>query len=70
MRAQVKMALDKGLCKPHDHIVVVQRIHGDFCVKVISVDSLGSGIATSNMVQSSSFTHLTDLTRVPTVHPA
>ena len=63
------MALDKGLCKPQDHIVVVQRIHGDFTVKVVSVDSLGSGIATSTMMQSSSFTHLTDLARVDTINP-
>jgi hypothetical protein len=28
----------------HNHVVAVQRIHDDFCVKVVSVDSLGAGI--------------------------
>lgn len=31
------------LVKPNDHVVVVQRIHDDFCVKILSVDALGRG---------------------------
>lgn len=40
----VAAAAQMGLVQPHDHIVVVQRIHEDFCVKIVSVDELGSGI--------------------------
>lgn len=32
----VAMACRAGLVKPHDHVVCVQRIHEDFCVKVRS----------------------------------
>lgn len=39
----VVMAGRVGLVKPHDHVVCVQRIHDDFCVKIISVDELGAG---------------------------
>jgi pyruvate kinase len=33
-----------GLVQPHAHVVAVQRIHNDFCVKVVAVDALGGGI--------------------------
>jgi pyruvate kinase len=30
--------------KPNNHVVAVQRIHDDFCVKIVSVDAMGAGI--------------------------
>ncbi|EFJ40338.1 cytosolic pyruvate kinase [Volvox carteri f. nagariensis] len=43
LQEAVVMASRVGLVKPHDHVVCVQRIHDDFCVKIISVDELGAG---------------------------
>ncbi|GIL75743.1 hypothetical protein Vretimale_15284 [Volvox reticuliferus] len=50
----VVMASRVGLVKPHDHVVCVQRIHDDFCVKIISVDELGAGIKRDDAVMSHS----------------
>ncbi len=33
-----------GIISPHNHVVAVQRIHEDFCVKIVSVDDMGAGI--------------------------
>lgn len=33
-----------GIVGPNNHVVAVQRIHEDFCVKIVSVDSCGAGI--------------------------
>jgi hypothetical protein len=33
-----------GIVKPNNHVVAVQRIHDDFCVKIVSVDAMGAGI--------------------------
>lgn len=55
----VKQAHLRGFCCAGDHVVVVQRIHGDFCVKVVSVNELGSGIQEMN--PSSSHTCLPSL---------
>lgn len=33
-----------GIVKPNNHVVAVQRIHEDFCVKIVSVDAMGAGI--------------------------
>lgn len=38
------MAGKLGIVKPHNHVVAVQRIHDDFCVKIFSVDARGAGI--------------------------
>lgn len=38
-----------GIVRPHDHVVAVQRIHDDFCVKIVSVDALGAGIKRINL---------------------
>lgn len=40
----ISMAGKLGIVKPHNHVVAVQRIHDDFCVKIFSVDSRGAGI--------------------------
>ncbi len=40
----VKHAASLGLVKPLDHVVVVQRVHDDFCVKIVSVARSGRGI--------------------------
>lgn len=40
----VKHAGRLGLVKPMDHVVVVQRVHEDFCVKIVSVSQTGRGI--------------------------
>lgn len=40
----ILVAAQVGLVKPHQHVVCVQRIHEDFCVKIVSVDALGAGI--------------------------
>lgn len=39
----VAVAGRMGLVKPHDHVVCVQRIHDDFCVKIVAVDEMGGG---------------------------
>lgn len=39
----VAVAGRMGLVKPHDHVVCVQRIHDDFCVKIVAVDEMGEG---------------------------
>jgi pyruvate kinase len=46
----VAVASRMGIVKPHDHVVAVQRIHDDFCVKIVSVDALGAGIKRINLV--------------------
>jgi hypothetical protein len=38
------MAGKLGIVKPNNHVVAVQRIHDDFCVKIFSVDARGAGI--------------------------
>lgn len=40
----IMAAARMGIVKPHNHVVAVQRIHDDFCVKIVSVDSMGAGI--------------------------
>ncbi len=30
--------------QPHDHVVVLQRVHEDFCVKIVGVSESGMGI--------------------------
>lgn len=36
-----------GLVKPNDQIVCVQRVHDDFCVKILAVNTNGTGILRS-----------------------
>ena len=43
MDEAVLVASRMGLVEPNNHVVVVQRMHESFCVKVISVDELGRG---------------------------
>ncbi|MEW5314600.1 MAG: hypothetical protein WDW38_006083 [Sanguina aurantia] len=45
----VAVAGRMGLVKPHDHVVCVQRIHDDFCVKIVAVDEMGEGIKRTPM---------------------
>jgi hypothetical protein len=33
-----------GIVKANDHVVAVQRVHEDFCVKIITIDPRGRGI--------------------------
>jgi hypothetical protein len=40
----VKHAARLRLVRPLDHVVVVQRVHDDFCVKIISVSPSLTGI--------------------------
>lgn len=40
-----------GIIKPHNHVVAVQRVHDDFCVKIVSVDELGAGIKRTSLVE-------------------
>lgn len=40
----ISMAAYSGLVQPHQHVVCVQRIHDDFCVKIVAVNSMGGGI--------------------------
>lgn len=40
----ISMAGRLGIVKPNNHVVAVQRIHDDFCVKIFSVDARGAGI--------------------------
>ncbi|PNW82489.1 hypothetical protein CHLRE_06g280950v5 [Chlamydomonas reinhardtii] len=54
LQEAVAMAGRVKLVKPHDHVVCVQRIHDDFCVKIISVDDMGAGIKRDDTVMSHS----------------
>mmetsp|Transcript_7041 Transcript_7041/g.11978 ORF Transcript_7041/g.11978 Transcript_7041/m.11978 type:complete len:775 (-) Transcript_7041:276-2600(-) len=40
----LKVCTRLGMVKPHDKVVVVQRSHHDFGVKIVSIDELGLGI--------------------------
>jgi pyruvate kinase len=40
----VRHAARLGLVKPLDHVVVVQRVHEDFCVKIVAVSHTCKGI--------------------------
>jgi len=40
----VALASRMGLVRPHSHVVVVQRINDDCCLKVLTVDAAGTGI--------------------------
>jgi len=33
-----------GIVKPNDHVVAVQRVHADYCVKIVSVDAVGGAV--------------------------
>ena len=37
-------SFDHVQIKAHDHVVVVQRVHEDFCVKIVGVDETGKRI--------------------------
>lgn len=41
----VRTAASRGLVRAHDHVVCVQRVKDDFCVKIVSVDTSGLGIS-------------------------
>lgn len=38
------MASRLGLVGPGNHVVVVERVHDAFCLKIVAVDELGLGI--------------------------
>jgi len=40
----IRSAFKMNLIKPLDHIVVVQRVHEDFCVKIVACSQTGLGI--------------------------
>eukprot|EP00878_Enallax_costatus_P018273 GHUV01019230.1.p1 GENE.GHUV01019230.1~~GHUV01019230.1.p1 ORF type:complete len:547 (+),score=119.51 GHUV01019230.1:802-2442(+) len=40
----ISAASRMGIVNPNNHVVAVQRIHEDFCVKIVSVDAMGAGI--------------------------
>ncbi|MEW5297257.1 MAG: hypothetical protein WDW36_000480 [Sanguina aurantia] len=61
----VAVAGRMGLVKPHDHVVCVQRIHDDFCVKIVAVDEMGEGIKRTPMA-----TNTTSLGGPFGIHPA
>ena len=39
----MRTATTMGLVKPNDYVVVVQRVHEDFCIKIVEVSDT-SGI--------------------------
>ena len=41
----IHMTARRGLVQPHDHVVVVQMLHDDMSIKIITLDELGQGIA-------------------------
>lgn len=43
----MRTATAMGLVRPNDHVVVVQRVHEDFCIKIIEVSD-ESGIKRNN----------------------
>ncbi|KIY96291.1 pyruvate kinase [Monoraphidium neglectum] len=47
----ILVAARLGILKPHNHVVAVQRVHEDFCVKIVSVDALGAGIKRTTLVE-------------------
>ncbi|WIA41090.1 hypothetical protein OEZ86_004721 [Tetradesmus obliquus] len=49
LEAAVVAAARAGLVAPRHHVVVLQQIHEDFCVKVMSLDSSGSRVVGSNV---------------------
>ncbi|WIA20807.1 hypothetical protein OEZ85_005164 [Tetradesmus obliquus] len=49
LEAAVVAAARAGLVAPRHHVVVLQQIHDDFCVKVMSLDSSGSRVVGSNV---------------------
>lgn len=44
LQEAVKSAAAMGLVKAHSYVVCVQRIHHEYCVKVMSVDPRGRGV--------------------------
>uniref|UniRef100_A0A7S0RHC8 Pyruvate kinase n=1 Tax=Chlamydomonas leiostraca TaxID=1034604 RepID=A0A7S0RHC8_9CHLO len=57
----VKHALRLGLVKARDQVVVVQRVHEDFCVKIVAVADNGTGIERDEegtLSKSSSLKHI------------
>ncbi|KIY95248.1 hypothetical protein MNEG_12714 [Monoraphidium neglectum] len=40
----IAVAAGMGIVKANDHVVAVQRVHEDFCVKIITIDPRGRGI--------------------------
>jgi len=40
----IRSAGNMGLLRPHDHVVVLLRVHGDFCVKIVAVGDSGKSI--------------------------
>jgi pyruvate kinase len=44
MQDAVVAAVRMGLVGPLDYVVVVQRVHEDFCVKIVTVNESGKGI--------------------------
>ncbi|KAF5827684.1 cytosolic pyruvate kinase [Dunaliella salina] len=60
----VRHAAHLRLVKPNDHVVVVQRIQDDFCIKIVSVSKQGNGIqrdrAPSSVAKSNSLQHIPD----------
>uniref|UniRef100_A0A383WJV2 Pyruvate kinase n=2 Tax=Tetradesmus obliquus TaxID=3088 RepID=A0A383WJV2_TETOB len=47
LEAAVVAAARAGLVAPRHHVVVLQQVHDDFCVKVMSLDSSGSRVVMS-----------------------
>ncbi|KAG1667784.1 hypothetical protein FOA52_010821 [Chlamydomonas sp. UWO 241] len=46
----INSAARQGLVRPGDHVVVVQRVHADFCIKIIAVNAAGTGIAQTGSI--------------------
>ena len=40
----IAAAVSMNLVKPYDHVVCVEKVHGDYCIKMVSVDAAGRGI--------------------------
>jgi len=60
----VRHAAHLRLVKAHDHVVVVQRIQDDFCIKIVSVSKEGNSIKRdkepSSVARSNSLKHIPD----------
>jgi pyruvate kinase len=55
LRGAIAAAAERGLLRPGDHAVCVEKISGDYCIKMISVDQSGRDLVKQD-VQVNSLT--------------
>lgn len=54
LRDAVQAATSRGLLGPGDHAVCVEKISGDYCIKMVSVDASGAGVQDAGTVPHTS----------------